>query len=305
MSERRWWKAVWSSVLVSLGLRVQAQELRTVAIDSVRSIFQIVNFQSSFVSARNVDLYIPPDYDSLKTYRLLIMQDGQNLFCPEHAFQNEVLGLDLCMERNQIRDVIIAGVWNTTDRFREYLPNKIYHALKRKDRKLIRNEYGGPALGDPYLQFIKDELIPYLRSRYPISNDPKDIVIGGISMGALIAFYAAIQNPDIFGSSLCLSTHWPLSVMQHKTSIEHAYLPVLHQYISGLKSGSFYFDRGDENIDAWYEHAQKDVDDWMKRTLPNPDQQLMSRVFKASGHEMKDWSARIDVPVRFIFINGE
>lgn len=53
--------------------------------------------------------------------------------------------------------------------------------------------------------FIGAELMPWIRKRYRISQDPKLNVVAGASFGGLAAAYTAFMHPDIFGNVLSQS----------------------------------------------------------------------------------------------------
>lgn len=50
-----------------------------------------------------------------------------------------------------------------------------------------------------YLTFIKDEFLPYIESRYPVSRDPKKRAILGNGMGGLSAVYFSFAAYGVFG----------------------------------------------------------------------------------------------------------
>ncbi len=57
----------------------------------------------------------------------------------------------------------------------------------------------------PYERYIMDDLIPAIEARFPISTDPRDRAIGGLSMGGFAALHAAFRYPDRFGGVAGLS----------------------------------------------------------------------------------------------------
>jgi len=57
----------------------------------------------------------------------------------------------------------------------------------------------------PYERYIMDELLPDIEARLPISTDPADRAIGGLSMGGFAAFHAAFRYPERFGGVAGLS----------------------------------------------------------------------------------------------------
>ena len=54
------------------------------------------------------------------------------------------------------------------------------------------------SLGDRYVRFLLDEIIPEVQKRYRISDDPEMHAIGGSSSGAICAFNAAWERTDFF-----------------------------------------------------------------------------------------------------------
>ncbi len=54
------------------------------------------------------------------------------------------------------------------------------------------------SLGDRYARFLLEEIIPEVRKKYAISDDPEMHAIGGSSSGAICAFTAAWERPDFF-----------------------------------------------------------------------------------------------------------
>ncbi|KIF72931.1 hypothetical protein QR77_00745 [Streptomyces sp. 150FB] len=62
-----------------------------------------------------------------------------------------------------------------------------------------------PKLVDQYA----DEILPWLRERYQVSDDPARTVVGGGSYGGLGSAWLAYNRPDLFGNVLSLSgSHW-------------------------------------------------------------------------------------------------
>lgn len=55
--------------------------------------------------------------------------------------------------------------------------------------------------------FVAKELVPWVRARYRISNEPSDVVLAGSSDGGLFALCAAYQHADVFGSVLSQSAN--------------------------------------------------------------------------------------------------
>jgi enterochelin esterase-like enzyme len=64
--------------------------------------------------------------------------------------------------------------------------------------------------GERFADCLAKELVPWVRQTYPISADPQQKVVGGISAGGQAAAFAALRHPEIFGNVLSSSGafHW-------------------------------------------------------------------------------------------------
>ena len=54
-------------------------------------------------------------------------------------------------------------------------------------------------------RFIVSELVPWVTTRYRVSDQPEQRVIGGFSLGGLAAACVAIRNPNVFGNVIAQS----------------------------------------------------------------------------------------------------
>lgn len=146
---------------------------------------------------RNVSVWLPPGYDaSDERYPVLYLHDGQNLFDAATAAFGVEWQVDETATRlikaEEIPAVVIVGIWNTSDRIDEY--------TLTKDRRLER---GGRGLD--YIQFLSEELKPFIDRTYRTQTEPEFTLIGGSSLGGLISLHACIEKPDVFGACLAFS----------------------------------------------------------------------------------------------------
>ena len=101
---------------------------------------RIERFESRFVDARRVDVWLPPSYgkDPSRRYPVLYMHDGQNLFDPALSYIGVDWGLDEAITRlaaeGRVREAIVVGIWNTPKRFAEYMPAKAVTESRRSRR---------------------------------------------------------------------------------------------------------------------------------------------------------------------------
>ena len=146
---------------------------------------------------RNVSVWLPPEYEnSDQRYPVLHLQDGQNLFDVLTAAFGQEWGVDETaqdlIKKQEIPSIIIVGIWNTADRDDEY--------TLTKDDRLGR---GGRGLD--YIRFMTEELKPFIDATYRTQAERGSTIIGGSSLGGLIAIHACLQKPEVFGCCLAFS----------------------------------------------------------------------------------------------------
>lgn len=137
---------------------------------------------------RNYYVYVPAQYDANKKAALMIFQDG-------HAYVNETgdfrvpIVYDNLIHKKELPVTICLfvdpGYWTTASP-----PQSPFMSQNRSF------EYDD--LTDQYANFLINELIPELKKKYNISDDPKMHGIGGLSSGGICAFTAAWFRPDYF-----------------------------------------------------------------------------------------------------------
>lgn len=144
---------------------------------------------------RRIWIYLPKSYaGSNKTYPVLYMQDGQNLFNQQTAAFGSEWGVDECLDSIQKatgKECIVVGIDNGGDkRLNEYTP----YAFESNKVKITPQ-------GKLYVDFLANTLKPYIDSKYRTKKSFENTFIAGSSMGGLISLYAVMQYPGIFGSA--------------------------------------------------------------------------------------------------------
>jgi predicted alpha/beta superfamily hydrolase len=157
-----------------------------------------LNIHSIFIPQldrdRTVRVLLPKDYEtSNRSYPVLYMQDGQNLFEPETAFGGRDWQIPATMFKQPLRrQAIIVGIDNgEAHRLNEYAPYK-----KGKSG-------GGEA--DLFINFITDTLKPFIDDNYRTLGDRDNTGIAGSSMGGLLSYYAGLTRGNVFGKVGVLS----------------------------------------------------------------------------------------------------
>lgn len=142
---------------------------------------------------RTIRILVPDDFDEVKrTYRVLYMHDGQNLFDDHIAYGGHSWGIKEILEDLHIFDLIVVGMDNSDLRFFEYSPWKSVPDV----RKITAIDVGG--LGDVYATWVSEQVVPYIDHHYPTYQNASDRMIAGSSMGGYISAYIAAKYPETF-----------------------------------------------------------------------------------------------------------
>lgn len=270
------------------------------------------NFASQFVTARNVDVWLPGNYSDKKKYDVLYMHDGQMLFDSNSTWNHQAWEVDNAVTKlhkeGKIQDLIVVGVWNGgSTRHTDYFPQRPYENLSPAEKDTVTaqlqragrtNEIFKP-VSDNYLKFLVQELKPFIDSTYSTLTKKENTFIMGSSMGGLISMYAICEYPGLFGGAACLSTHWPGTFTLDNNPMPDAFINYLESHLPKPASNKIYFDCGDQTLDALYPGIQKQVDAVMKAkgfTAKN----WMTKYFPGEDHSEKAWRKRLDIPLIFL-----
>lgn len=148
---------------------------------------------------RTVRLYLPPSYDgSTKSYPVIYMHDGQNLFDDLTSYAGE-WGIDESLNilaTDQGLEFIVVGIDNGGDfRMNELSP--------------WPNDRFGEAQGKQYMDFIVEVVKPYIDTNFRTKPDRLHTAIMGSSMGGLISHYAMHEYSNIFSKAGIFSpSYW-------------------------------------------------------------------------------------------------
>lgn len=140
---------------------------------------------------REYYVYVPAQYDAAKPAALMVFQDGHSYVNDSGDFRVPIVYDNLIQQKKL--PVTICLFVNPGHNSKTYPQNR-YASSNRAD------EYD--VLDDRYSTMLIDEIIPELKKKYNLSNDPKMHGIGGLSSGAICAFTAAWEHPEYFGKVL-------------------------------------------------------------------------------------------------------
>ncbi len=277
------------------------------------TIIRHVDFTSNYISARNVDVWLPDNYSPNQRYKVLYMHDGQMLFDANTTWNKQEWGVDETITRliqnDSILSTIVVGIWNSgINRHSDYFPQKPFEKLPLNVQDsliYIAKRQQGVSLfaekvqSDNYLKFIVNELKPFIDKTYATLTEPEHTYIAGSSMGGLISMYAVCEYPAVFGGAACLSTHWIGSFDTENNPIPAQFFVYLKENLPSPDTHKFYFDYGTETLDRNYEPYQKEVDKILKAKGYTSENWITLK-FEGKDHSENAWRERLHIPLRFL-----
>ncbi|MGI8988837.1 MAG: alpha/beta hydrolase [Bryobacteraceae bacterium] len=150
-------------------------------------------------------IYVPAQYDPKVPAALMVFQDGGGYI--HRDGNNPALNvIDNLIERKKIPVMIcvfinpgdISGSPGTpTYNFVKAYADRWHRTLKDAMRSTLYD-----TVGDRYPQFLRDEVLAEVQSKYNIRKDAYSRAVTGSSSGGICAFNAAWQMPDRFARAI-------------------------------------------------------------------------------------------------------
>lgn len=270
------------------------------------------NFKSSFVDARNIDVWLPDDYSEEEKYAVIYMHDGQMLFDNNITWNKQSWEVDETAGKlnaeGKTKKFIVVGIWNNGQkRHFEYFPQKAFRKLSAEEKEFVSNslklkgrinETFNP-ISDNYLKFIVTELKPIIDIHFSTLKDKDNTFIAGSSMGSLISLYAICEYPDVFGAAACLSTHWTGIFQLEDNPVPAAFFDYMRTYLPDPRTHRIYFDYGDQTLDQLYFSLQLTANDIMREKGFN-NANWKTLLFPGKDHSEKSWAERLNIPLEFL-----
>lgn len=179
------------------------------------------------LQSREIIVWLPPGYDSdsSKRYPVLYMHDGQNIINPATStfgrdWQADETA-DSLIRMNIIEPIIIVGIYNTGNRYEEYM---------------------GESLRNIYMEFVVNSVKKTIDSLYRTKPDRRNTAVAGSSAGGAITFLLYWNYPHIFSKAACFS---PAFMVANFDMVS----PLSKENLS-KEPGIIYIDNGGQNIDS-------------------------------------------------------
>lgn len=308
-------KVLLQLILLSMSITMRAQNVFPKAASG--QLIRIENFQSKYVTPRNIDIWIPEGYDGKKKFAVLYMHDGQGLYDSATTWNHQAWDIDDIAQKlineKQLKQFIVVGIWNGgITRHQDYFPQKPFEDLSKPQKDSItkqlqsagRTKENFQPQSDNYLKFIVKELKPYIDHKYSVYTNPRNTFIAGSSMGGLISMYAICEYPKVFGGAACLSTHWPGTFSLDNNPMPSALIAYLKKNLPAARKHKIYFDCGDQTLDALYPPIQKRVDTVMMEKGYS-QKNWLTIYAKGEDHSEKAWQKRLHLPLLFLLKEKE
>jgi pullulanase len=250
---------------------------------------------------RDLLVWLPPGYDdpsnSRRTYPVLYMHDGQNLF-EKHSgapaeWRADESAATLIAE-GKIEPLIIVGVpHGGVTRTLEYIPSSAVVGTIEVE--------GFAALGEDHVRWLLDTVAPRVRRAFRAAEGPSRTGVGGSSLGGLISLYAASRHPDVFGlvlaesPSLRFKSVDGLRMLRSVESWPSAHTKV-YLGVGGREAGIG--DADDKEKSAAYEQAVRDCEELLRTNGIG----VTHLVYDAeSAHNEDAWARRLPAALQFLF----
>ncbi|MBO9539959.1 alpha/beta hydrolase [bacterium] len=233
--------------------------------------------------ARPLTIYFPPGYDREpeRRYPVAYMFDGQNLFADEGAFSggwHMHRALDARAARGLTVPIVVGIHHGGAKRAEELSPWPV--------------EPGKEAWGDALLDWVVGPLAKMVREDLRVLEGAQHTLVGGSSLGGLLALYAYFRHNDVFGRALCMSP----SLWVDEGAI--------FQYVAKARAGGdprLYLDCGAKEAHGIViKHAE-----WMAELLERkgfvPGYHLMWRPDSRGAHNERAWRRRLPRALKFLY----
>ena len=135
---------------------------------------------------RDWSIYVPAQYKPEQPAAVMVFQDGEGMRDVKGKWRVPIV-FDNLIARDDMPPTIAVFINPGNDMTRPQQRNRASNRSFEYD-----------SLGNQYIRFLLEEIIPEVEKRYRISPDPEMRAIGGSSSGAICAFTVAWERPDQF-----------------------------------------------------------------------------------------------------------
>ncbi len=259
----------------------------------------IVPFESKiFHNTRMLRVLVPANYfsphNTHRSYPVLYLQDGQNLFDEATSHSGE-WHVDETVEHLvgsfKIPPMFVVGIDYASDRSLEYLPYPNPQSQEPSAREAAE------VRGKDYVKFLLTEVMPFVEKKYRVARGAANTGLGGSSYGADISLYTVLEHPGIFGHVLIESPVLGIGDGQLTKDCAKAKQLPLKMYV-GIGTN----ETPDEGPNAQIVESVEELEKVLRKKGMGPSR-LKVVVEPNATHNEGAWSRRL--PDALIFLYGK
>lgn len=259
--------------------------------------------ETSEFSNHRVDVWVPDKVVSGTP--ILVMHDGQNIFYPQYTIHNQTWDILRSISEGRVIGSlpIVVAVWGLhgahafdKSRMYELCPEDVLRNNPDLYQMADKAEFDiSQLMSNQYHAMLAREVLPSVASTYGVQLDPTRTAIMGSSMGGLASLYGLAKHPDVYGTALCLSTHWAFW--------EPEFIGRLLELLPNPGTHRIWTDRGTVNLDALYEQPHLMAIQQLSARGYVRDVDFQAHIFDGTDHNELAWSRRIEYPLNWWLSN--
>lgn len=232
-----------------------------------------------------------------RLYPVLYMNDGQDIFRDEEAVNGQSLRYAQYYAdyARYLPQVIIVGIdcpMNNVERTKQYTPYTKHFDVPSWSN--FENEVHGT--GKEYLEWIVNELKPWIDDKYRTRRQGAYTAFGGYSTGAVITTYALMKYPQIFSRLLIMSGaffNWMDCLDRTLDQCKLDHIKYIYMDVSTKEQGRI------TTSEQFLEGARMMYERFIKCGFD--ETQMKYEVFEGFSHNQVGWRVRFPDAIRWIF----
>ena len=250
-----------------------------------------VNSTVAGIPGRTIRIRLPRGYtnNTWKSYPVLYMHDGQNIFDPGGSFGSWSVNTtsDREIGQGRMRELIVVGIDNA-DRRVEYIPDgDKYNASTSTGR------------ASDYLRFVMDNVKPTLDFNFRTRPDWRNTAVMGSSLGGIISIYFGFET-NVFGVVGAMSPGFGRATNYANGFAAKPRVPLRVYIDTGTNEGLV----GEPADTSYWEPVLRGYDGLLAQGYA-PGKDLLWNPGCGQIHHEAAWSNRLPGAFRFMFPPGD